>query len=347
MGFMQVAYMPYIESTHFEFGNLGFLPYYHSETKKQISPEIIEYLDWYFPKYVDIAQNPLKLTLVSYKGKLIDNWTAEQIQEMYDTVAVLCFLSTWHNISFGAVSTDNFIMYIKNFTPGDKALAVSAGSYINTNTLYSTDVCQKILFVKPEFIPSWSLIKNPWLNDTKLFAALSNALTTAYSDEWFNVVLRSIKIYNTAYVNNYLGIFDRILLLVTAFESLFMEETSSQEKLGNALVRAIGAKKDIDEFAEINEKIKGLGKKLYEIRSRYAHGKQLPSTIRHDVYGDLFKTGVYAYALSVKSILEEKGFIQYSSDTSNYFNPDNIRVLTEIHMGLFSVMNESSIELEE
>ncbi len=141
-------------------------------------------------------------------------------------------------------------------------------------------------------------------------------------------------------------VFDRILLLVTAFESLFKEETSSQEKFGNALVNAIGAKEDIDEFVETNEKIKGLGKKLYEIRSKYAHGKQLPSTIKHDVYGDLFKTGVYAYALSVKSILEEKGFIQYSSGASNYFNPDFIRVLTDIHMGLFNVMNES-IEHEE
>lgn len=333
--------MPYIETSYFEFGNLGFWPYYHNDTKKQIPHEIIEYLDWYFAKYVDEMQNPLKLTLVSYKDKIIDNWSTEQIQEMNDTVSVLCFLSTCHNTRFGAVSTDNFIMYIKNFIPGNKALAVSAGSYIKTNTLYSSDVTEKILFVKPEFVPPWSLTKEPWKDDTKLFSALSNSLITEYSNEWFKVILRSIRLYNTAYINSHLEVFDRILLLVTAFETLFNEKTSSKEKFGNALVKAIGAKEYIDEFVETNKRIKGLGKKLYEIRSKYVHGKQLPRTIKHDVYDDLFKTGVYAYKLSVKSILEGKGFIQYSRSTNSNLTPDFIRVLTDIHMGLYKYMNES------
>jgi len=347
MSFVQFAYMPFVEVSYFVFGNLQFWPFYNSNTKKQFTPEILEYLEWYLAKYVDLAQQPLKVTLVSYKSKLINNWTEEQVQEMYDSVACLSFLSTWQNSSFGPVSSDNFTLYIKNFTPGDKSLAISAGTYINTNTLYSSSVSDKILFVKPEFVPSWGLAKEPWLHDKELFAGISNALTSAYKEEWFNIVLRSMKIYNTAYFNNGIGLFDRILLLVTAFETLFTENTSSQEKFALALVNAIGTTNDDPYLQEMNTKVKGLAKKLYEIRSRYSHGENLPiSVIRHNVYGNLFKIGVYAYGLAVKSILRGKGFIQCSNEGIGFFTPDNIRVFTELSMGLFQIMNESETEEE-
>lgn len=340
MDYYQVAYMPFIKSEYFEFGDLQFWPFKDNETKNQLDREVLEYLEWYLSKYVNLMQEPLDITLVSYKSKIIGPWTDEEIQKMYDTIAILSMLSTYNNSEFSAVSTDNFTLYIKNFTLDSKALAISAGNYINTHAYYSSSVADRIIFVKPESIPSWGLTKDPWLQDKELFNSISKALVSAYEEEWFTRIIRSVKIYNMAYYNSGIGMFERILLLVSAFEALFSEDTSSQEKFARTFVNTIGCLIEDPYYDGINKTLKGFAMKLYEIRSKYSHGQHLPYSIfKHDIYGDMFKSGVYSYGLSVKSMLRQQGFVEEEKFIGS-FTSEDLRILSELIMGLLAIMKK-------
>lgn len=341
MSFLQVAFMPYIECSHFKFGNLGFQPFHCDETKKQLPKDVVEYLEWYFNKYIDMTLSPLNIVLVSYGSQLISHYSDNEIAEMYDTMTLLSFLSIWNNNSFSPLSSDNFTLYIKNFSPTDKSLATSSGGFINTNTIYSSKVAEKIVFIKPEYIPSWKLAKNPWLNDSELFVGMSNAIINAKNESWFKRIIRSSKIFNTSYSNiNNIGFYDRILLLVTSIEAIFDRDTGGDRKFSDAVVEAIGFKTCDGQAEEINKKIKSFSTKLYKIRSVYSHGNELPDTnIIHPIYGNMFKCGCFLYGLIVKSILTKQGFIQE--------RPDFIRGLLDINMGLFRLMNNSQNKDEE
>ena len=74
--------MPFIKSEYFEFGDLQFWPFKDNETKNQLDREVLEYLEWYLSKYVNLMQEPLDITLVSYKSKIIGPWTDEEIQNV-------------------------------------------------------------------------------------------------------------------------------------------------------------------------------------------------------------------------------------------------------------------------
>ncbi len=333
MSQLQIAFMPYIPSSKFTFGNLCFWPFDEPETKSQFSPDVLSYLEWYFQKHVNIMLQPLDVTLVAYKQTLLGPWTDDQIKEMYDTVACLSFLSLWNNSCFTPVSSDNFTLFLKSFSPEQRSFLVSRGSYIRTDCIYSGDIAEKVLFVMPETTPSYRLGKQPWLNS--MFEPLSKAFTAAYSEEWFNRIIRSIRILNSAYSNvEGIDYFDRVLLLVTALESLISENTQSRVKFGSAILKAIGINNDDSFSKEINSKIRSFSEKLYEVRSRYSHGQILSSRdVVHPEYGELFRSGVYMYGLVIKSLLRQQGYIEFKDEFG--------RVISEIRYGLFSVMDET------
>lgn len=345
LDFCQIAYMPYMDTSYFEFGNLRFLPFKDCETKKLFEPEMLSYLEWFFNKHVDIVQNPLNVTIIANKSDIIKRFWDAEIKEMYDTIALLNFLFIWNNSSFSPISSDNFTLYIKNFSVGDKSLGITSGSYVNISTIYSSDVVDKLLFIRPETTPSWNN-NNAYkqLIDSEFFKDISKAIISASQEIWFNRILRSIKILNTSYLNTY-GIdpFDRILLLATAFEVLFENGTSSQGKFANAIVNAIGYPDDGSGCPnDINIKIEGFARKIYEIRSRYSHGNEVKTDwLINENYGDLFKCGVYAYGLVIKSMLKEFGI------TSN-ITPEPHRSVIELSLGLFALMeNTKNHELEK
>jgi hypothetical protein len=311
-----------------EIGNLKLTPYYDIRTR--FLKEQVEYLDWYFIKHVDIQLEPLKITIIDYNSNIVGPWEPEAIQEMYDSIACLCFLSLWRNNAFAPLTSDNFTLFVKNFFPSDESLAISSGSFVQIKSLFSSEVSKKLLFIQPSNIPSTSLSSEPWESDQDLYNAISRALVENYKDEWFLKVIRSIRVFNSSYRNDeYLDIFDRLLLLVVAFQSLCVEGEHNGKKFAKEIYTKIGVK-DKDETDETNKVINQFALKLYSIRSQYSHGKKLDHSIIMDPdFGNLYKSGVYMYGLTVKAVLRGKGVFN---------DKEERRLISEIYWGLFSEM---------
>jgi hypothetical protein len=329
----QIAFLPFVETEYFSFANLHFWPFCDFKAQKKNSSKSLKFLDKYLSKYVNEVQKPLNVTLLSYsKDNIIGNWNDKEIQKMYDVVEILNFLSIIHNFELSAVSSDNFILYVINFNSKGKLLEISSGGYININKFYSGDeITDKLLFVKPNNIPDWGLIKQPWKSDKELYNAFSKAFTSEYESEWFTRIIRSLKLCNNSYNNTgNLCIFDRILLLVTAFESLLEENTQSKNRFANVILDNIGFSQKYEYY---NKLIKSFAKKLYEIRSRYSHGKKLGRKFVHPEYGDLFKVGLFTYRLVIKSILRNKKYINKMDEEE--------RIIKDITLGLCAIMEST------
>ncbi|SHN19540.1 HEPN domain-containing protein [Halanaerobium congolense] len=332
----QIVYLPFVETEYFEFANLYFWPYYDFKNKIGLSDENREFLDWYLSKYINEKQESLNITLLTYsKDEITGNWDDKEIQKMNDIVGILNFLSIINNNQYSPVSSDNFILYVKKFKSNDESFSISEGSYININKYYSgKEITDKILFVKPNNIPDWGFIKQPWKSEKELYDGFSKAFISDYEQEWFTRLLRSLKLCNNSYSNiSNLGIYDRILLLVNAFESLFEENTQSKNRFSNTILNYIGFSK---KYKDINKIIKSFTKKLYEIRSRYSHGEKLDKKFVHPEYGDLFKVGLFTYSLVIKSILENKKFINKMDEEE--------KIIKDITFGLFAKMENTKKE---
>lgn len=111
MSYLQIAFMPYISPERFEFGNLTFLPFIDPATHSLFSDKVLEYLQWYFAKHVDITQKPLDVTIVCYKDLPLGPWKENEVNEMYDTVSCLSFLTLANNNWFFPLTSDNFALY--------------------------------------------------------------------------------------------------------------------------------------------------------------------------------------------------------------------------------------------
>jgi len=322
----QVAYLPFAPVCNMTFGGIKLTPY--SVVRGRLTTDQKEYLDWYFNKYVDEQLKPLNtITVVHDEDNLLGPWDESSIQKFYDIVASLSFLSLWRNNPMTPLAHDNFVLYIKNFSTTDRSLALSSGGYIKKTTGYSREVSERMYFMRPLITPSSNLSREPWLIDEELFKAFSRSFIEKYNEQWFIKIIRSIRIFNSAYRNDeFINIFDRLMLLVVAFQTMCVEGEHSKKKVAQAIYQKVGFPQYGDSF-EINKKLFDLMSKLYEIRSRYSHGQNLdPSIVIDPDFGDLFKTGTYLFGLTIKAILREIGLVQ---DTEEH------RMVSEFFWGLF------------
>jgi hypothetical protein len=211
------------------------------------------------------------------------------------------------NDSLSACSTENFTLYIKKFHPSDNSLATQTGYMVATNRLYSSTIIDKIIFMKPEAAPnpSYSGIKP---ND-KIFIGFSQLLSLTTRDEWFERIIRSIKIFRTAYLNTAeLSYFDRLLLMVTAIQSLFEKAEHNGKKLSKMIVDTFQMN---DRDSEL-KKLQDYFEKVYILRSRYTHGNKMPNLKKIETeYGNLFLFLVRLFSFLITSILQANGYGEY------------------------------------
>lgn len=330
MRYSQVAYMPYIPKGNIEFGKLKLFPY--SEVTG-LEKEHSDYLDWYFHKYVNIMMNPLNITIMEYNSKIIGPWDVDEIHDMYESVACLSFLSLWRNNNISPLTNENFTLFVKNYSPYERSLAVSSGGFVNIHSLYSNEASEKMLFIQPSNIPSPYLSYDPWKTDEDLFMALSFALNEHQEKQWFRKIIRSIRIFNTSYRNDEsLDYFDRILLLVVAIQSLCVEGEHSGKVFAREIYNKIGIRSEYENH-EDNQIIFQFALKLYSIRSQYSHGRKLDYSILKDPqFGNLFKSGAFMYGILVKAILRENGLI---------IEEDGHRYVKDLYWGLFEIMKDN------
>ncbi|MEK7263297.1 MAG: hypothetical protein AAB071_02160 [Bacteroidota bacterium] len=325
----QVAYLPYIECEQFQFGNIKLYPFYDNKTQELLKPEALEYLNWYFPKHIDWEGNKKQIVVIGLKEKLLGTWSNEEIDEILNSVAILCFLSVWDMQKFSAIAPDNFTLHFKNFQRlfEFKFLAVQTGSYISTNKVYVEEGAEKLRFVQPESVTSGNVVRsNPWTIDVDLLNGMSNTLLNAQNGDWFRRMVRAIKILNTSLQSSgNLSYFDRILLLVTATQTLFNKNPHSKKEFANLIVDCIGVRDKQNYSSDVNEKLISFTENLYTIRSKYTHGNEMKdSEMKNNTDGEYYQVGMYVFGLACKYILYENGYLTFQDRNFQSYFDSNI-----------------------
>ena len=324
--YYQIVYLPYIECKQFSFGNVTLYPFYVIETQRLFSSDVLAYLNWYFPKYIDWKGKQKQLSVVGLKGKLLGPWTSDETEEIRNSVAILCFLSVWDVDSSNIIAPDNFDLYIKNFDLKSKIISFSRRGYIHIDTAYDSERSQEVRFIQPENVinrnPNEPI---PWIKHIALFNAMSSALSKAQNEEWFRRLIRAIKIFNTSLQSaGNLSYFDRILLLVTAFQTLLKKKTSSKKEFSSEIEKCIGIRDKTNYSDEVNKALYDFAFNLYEIRSRYTHGNEMKdSDIKDEIHGEYYRVGMYVFGLACKYILFDNGYIIFQDIFQDIFHDRN------------------------
>ncbi len=337
MGNYQIAYLPYLKAKRFILGNVNFAPF-DEEAKGLFEDAVLNYLNWFFSKHVDMIGRPKRPMVLGFKDQFLGPWTDDQVEEMRDTVALLCFLSIWRTSESCVSVTDDFALYFKNFDPDTRWITTSGGGYVRKQISYAPDVVDKVFFVDPEYVtsPDWSIYGGPWAFAEPLFNGIHHALISSYREDWFLRFIRSVKVVNASLHNSHeLGYHERTLLLVTGFETFFECDTSNQNKFANAIGEILRFESKEGFSEKIPRRLRKFSIHLYEARSRYVHGNKMkPSDLRHQTYGDIFRVGLRLFGLVSKHTLISHGAIECLDH--------DLELYRDIALELFVLMEETS-----
>ncbi len=305
-----IAYLPYLKSSEFEFGKFTFKPFTKC-TEKEFGLENYSFLQEYFNRYVDLAMNPLDIIVIGVEGKYLHAWGRDNEIRVQEAADLLSFLATWDDFAFSPLSSDNFTVVIKDFDASTKNMGIQSGSYIRTTAFYTQKMAEKILFVKPDYIPSCD---NRWFEKIKrpeIFAGVL-CLFKQLQDDEYRRILRAVRVFNNACANHQrIGYFDRILLLVTGMEIL-LESRNKFEIMALKLLK-INKKSELAD----EKKVCSFIEKIYEIRSMYSHGREMKESYAiHQDYGEVFRCGKYLFGIMLKEILRTKGCIVNKEEIS-------------------------------
>lgn len=337
MSDMTIAYLPYIECQEFKFGQLVFRPFYNPETQKLFPSDVLEYLNWYLPKHVDSSGAKKQIVVISFENKILGPWSDTEKEKIRNTVEILCFLSIWKIDFLFPLVPENFTLYIKNFTSSDRTLATRLGGYISTTTLIAPEDAEEVRYVQPETVRGWNWIttRGPWEKDHPLFDALSKSLINVSEEDWFRRLILAIKIFNTSFNNTEaLQYFDRVLLIVTAFQTILGKDSAKGKVFAQSIVEQIGTRNKAEFSNEINNKLREFSERLYIVRSKYAHGNKMDgSDIKNDIHGEYYQVSMNLFGLIVKYLLIDKSYLACSDR--------DIQVYMDVKCGLFRLMEES------
>ena len=124
----EVVFLPYITTEKLEFAGLTLCSWNSIKASGELPEDVSGFLSWYFDKYRDLTMKPLDPAMIRY-NTLLGPWTQEDLTYMCDCIDLIAFLSLWDNHPFFPLSSNSFVMYHKQFTPNDRSLAISSGSY--------------------------------------------------------------------------------------------------------------------------------------------------------------------------------------------------------------------------
>ena len=308
----QISFLPYLEiKNESSFDDVIFWPFWRLKSRRIKEKLVLKHLEWYFKKWRDNIHNRrLNITITSLKEKLLGPFSDDERERIQVACNILFLLSARHMDEFNLISSDNFTLYSQNFRAGEYRLALSSGSYIRKEALISSELTNKIKFIKPDYVPSHRIEKQLWFSDKKYYRAMQKAFNREYNQIWFIRFKRSLGSFISSYSNVYsLSYFDRIVSLVTAIEILLDIDTSSSSRFVRAIESVLGFSNRLCRrspgLANTNRNIRRFSDALYRIRSKYVHGEEMTEDdVNHPRFGEYYKTGVIFYYELVKCLLE-------------------------------------------
>ncbi len=335
----QIHFLPYLEiEKEFIFGDVVFWPFWRLKSRRIKDERVRIHLEWYFKKWRDNLSNKrLNITIVSIKERLIESLPDDERERIQVACNILFLLHAPQNDHFWPLSSDNFTMYTKNFEESEYRLVSMTGSYIRKEGLFSSKMTKKIKFVKPDYVPSTRSSNQFWFYDMKYYRAVRKAFNQKYNENWFLHFRRSLEVFISSYSNVHsLSYFNRIVSLVTAIEILLDLDTSGSSKFTKGIIMNLGFNNNLcrisQELTKINRNIRKFSQSLYDVRSKFVHGKEMSDNdINHPEFGEYYKKGVRLYYEMVKPLLEKNNCFKKRKIVEKYYH---------LHFNLFPLISE-------
>lgn len=340
-----IYFLPYLNTRkEIILDDMQFWPFWRLKSRRIRDESHLQFLEWYFKKWRDnIQYRRLDITIASFRGRPLGPYPSEDVEKLRTACAFLFLLAARYNNQLANLSSDNFLLFSQNFANGERRLALSAGSYINTMQVLSPGVAKSIKFFFPDYVPHCRQVHQPWLSDKKYYRAIQKAFIQRNNADWFVRLKRSLSPFDSSYSNVHsLGYFDRLLLIVTAIEVLLGIRKSSRDSFVKEIEATIGFANRVcrrdRSLAIINRNIRRFSSALYKKRSDYVHGAVMTQDDARDPrFGEYYKTSVILYYELVKSILEKNNLYRKRSVLKKCF---------EFNYGLFSALNEDQEETD-
>ncbi len=327
MSHFQIAYFPYLSMNGIDEIDLGYLKVWNFEKKKD------EY----------IKDNTLKTkierifaTLITHHGNVrgigviqfpnnnfqpLSQQEHELIQQARATI-FLAFVSENNtripnaNSGHSMATSENFDVIFQNFTLEDDYVAETSGEIIRfSKGGYTLD---KVRFQIPSFVPTPS----SYHYDQEIFSELLYLRT--HKPKIYRLLINSVQIFMEGYYNsNHLSNKARILLYMSAFESIFSIPESQQRKHFKASIEKISSFDDEKKYVSYWDKKsnpkskemlskKGIwAEKFYLLRNSIVHGDSVkPESFIFEKTQEHIHIALLFFVLAVKKQFEKsrRGF---------------------------------------
>ncbi len=298
----EVAFLPWLGiNGEIAVGRVTISPF---EPGAVTEPAVRDYLNRYFPRYMEVDATPVEVILVS-KYPSVENFRYHTdlerriLARAAASLAVFAITAAWvirlvYKNEVPVPSADSFQLLFQRFTAESDFVGVNTGRGFDTWPL------DEVMFTRP-----WASSSVLWNPDAYMLEALGTLLVRPEEMDanFVERVWRSIEWFRLAHLDGADQTDEAKLIgMATAFESLFdLPESGKQEEFARKIERLV-----FDTRMRRSGRLRRSGQRLdlslagcwgwdfYEIRSRLVHGDQVPaadfataSGIPHLVVADL------------------------------------------------------------
>ena len=289
----EAAFLPWLGmAKSISVGPVTFSPF---EPESEAEPVVREYLGRYFPRYVEVDGEPIRVIVVArHTGvtglryhtppERLDLTRAASALSLSGITEALTVRIVHHN-EVPVPSADSFQLIFQRFTAGSRFVAVTAG---RSHHVWPLD---KVTFTRP-----WAASSVFGGADRHLLEALGTLLLTPgrFAPEFVQRVWHSVEWFRLAHLDGADQTDEaKLVAMATAFESLFgLAISSKQEAFAKRVEsRVTDAEMDCDVRVKRNGKAINLSLAgcwawdFYELRSRLVHGDAIPAHAFNTAHG--------------------------------------------------------------